>query len=322
MATTTIQSNLPAPVTTGGPAVRRGRSLATNPGGIWFVLPFFAVYAVFLLWPVVYGFGMSFFDTSLARPESDFVGLANYRELFADPVVWRTLGHTLLFTVLSTVPLVLVALVMALLVHSGVRGQWLWRFSFFAPFLMPVATVVLIWQWLFQNDFGFLNATLVQLGLEPVGWLTEESTAILSVVVLTVWWTVGFNFLLYLSALQAIPETVYEAAALDGAGGWRRLVSITLPLLSRTTGLVVVLQVLASLKVFDQIYILWPGGGGGPNAAAAPILQYVYDTGFVSYRLGYASAISYMFFALIIVLSLAQLWISNRRGASQKGGAA
>ena len=318
MATTTAQSNPPALVP-GAPLKSLGsRSLATNRGGFWFVLPFLVVYALFTLWPVVYGFGMSFFDTSLARPESDFVGLDNYAELFGDPLVWRTLGHTVLFTLLSTVPLVVVALVMALLVQSGVRGQWLWRFSFFAPFLLPVATVVLIWQWLFQTDFGFLNATLTQLGLTPVGWLTEEDLAIVSTVVLTVWWTVGFNFLLYLSALQAIPQPLYEAAALDGAGGWRRLVSITLPLLNRTTGLVVVLQVLASLKVFDQIYILWPGGGGGPNAAAAPILQYVYDTGFVSYRLGYASAISYMFFALIIVFSLGQLWLSNRRGAGKE----
>ncbi|PPK97429.1 multiple sugar transport system permease protein [Kineococcus xinjiangensis] len=321
MATTTIQTTPPALVPGQPPRARKGRSLATNRGGFWFVLPFFVVYAVFLLWPVVYGLGMSFFDTSLARPESDFVGLANYRELLGDPLVWRTLGHTLLFTVMSTIPLVLVALLMALLVQTGVRGQWLWRFSFFAPFLMPVATVVLIWQWLFQYDFGFINATLGQLGLEPVGWLTTEEMAIASVVILTVWWTVGFNFLLYLSALQAIPESLYEAAALDGAGGWRRLVSITLPLLSRTTGLVIVLQVLASLKVFDQIYILF-GGGGGPDGAAAPLLQYVYDTGFVSYRLGYASAISYMFFALIIVFSLGQLWLSNRRGTSQKGGAA
>ncbi len=125
-----------------------------------------------------------------------------------------------------------------------------------------------------------------------------------AIALLTVWWTVGFNFLLYLAALQSLPDTLYEAAALDGAGAWRRLWSITLPQLRRTTVLVGMLQVLASLKVFDQIYILTKGG---PNDSTRPILEYIYDVGFTGYRLGYASAISYLFFALIIVVSIAQL---------------
>ncbi|WP_219419665.1 carbohydrate ABC transporter permease [Pseudonocardia nigra] len=292
----------------------RGPSLSHGRGGPWFVLPFMLVYAAFILWPLVYGLGMSFFDTSLVTDESQFVGLDNYARLLGDPEVWRTLGVTVLFTVISTVPLVLVALVMALLVHSGVRGQWFWRFVYFAPFLLPVATVVLIWQWLFSGDFGLFNAVLEGIGLPAVGWTTEPDVALWSVVLLTVWWTVGFNFLLYLAALQAIPSTVYEAAAIDGAGGWRQLFSITLPLLTRTTGLVVVLQILASLKLFDQAYILF-GGSGGPGGAATPILQYVYDTGFVNYRLGYASAISYFFFLLIVVIALVQARLSTRRSA-------
>ncbi len=304
----------------GGPALvgqavrddRPRRSLSVGRGGPWFVLPFLLVYAAFLLWPLVYGLGMSFTDTSLVSPESEFVGLDNYAQLASDPLVWRTLGITLLFTVLSTVPLVLVALVMALLVHTGTRGQWFWRFAYFAPFLLPVSTVVLIWQWLFQGDFGLLNTALGWVGLGPVGWTTDPEMALWSVVLVTVWWTVGFNFLLYLSALQAIPATVYEAASLDGADGWRRLFSITLPLLKVTTGLVIVLQVLASLKLFDQAYILY-GGSGGPAGNASPILQYVYDTGFVNYRLGYASAISYAFFLIIIVVAVLQARLTSRR---------
>jgi multiple sugar transport system permease protein len=289
----------------GGPSLVGGR------GGIWFVLPFMLVYAAFVLWPLVYGLGLSFFDTSLVRDESQFVGLANYVRLFSDSEVWRTLGVTLLFTVGSTVPLVVIALVMALLVQSGVRGQWFWRFVYFAPFLLPVATVALIWQWLFSGDFGLINGVLTGLGLPAVGWLTEPDIGLWSVVILTVWWTVGFNFLLYLAALQAIPAQLYEAAEIDGAGGWRRLFSITLPLLNRTTGLVVVLQILASLKLFDQAYILFKASGG-PGGSATPILQYVYDTGFVDYRLGYASAISYMFFVLIILIALVQARLSRR----------
>jgi multiple sugar transport system permease protein len=266
---------------------------------------------VFVLWPLLYGLGLSFFDTSLVRPESQFVGLDNYALLFSDPEVWRTLGVTILFTIGSTIPLVAVALVMALLVQTGARGQWFWRFVYFAPFLLPVATVVLIWQWLFSGDFGLFNGVLTGIGLPAVGWLTEPEIGLWSVVILTVWWTVGFNFLLYLAALQAIPAQLYEAAELDGAGGWRRLFSVTLPLLNRTTGLVVVLQLLASLKLFDQAYILFKASGG-PGGSATPILQYVYETGFTDYRLGYASAISYVFFVLIILIALVQARLSRR----------
>ncbi len=292
-------------------ATRRGPSLVGGRGGIWFVLPFLLVYAAFVLWPLLYGLGMSFFDTSLVRAESRFVGFDNYVRLFADSEVWRTLGITFVFTIGSTIPLVVIALVMALLVQTGVRGQWFWRFVYFAPFLLPVATVVLIWQWLFSGDYGLINAALTGIGLPEVGWLTDPAVGLWSVVLLTVWWTIGFNFLLYLAALQAIPAQLYEAAEIDGAGGWRRLFGITLPLLNRTTGLVIVLQVLASLKLFDQAYILFRANGG-PGGSATPILQYVYDTGFTDYRLGYASAISYVFFVLIILIALVQAGLSRR----------
>ncbi|MFD7512728.1 carbohydrate ABC transporter permease, partial [Streptomyces sp. NPDC059853] len=258
----------------------------------------------FMLWPVVHGIAMSFTDESLTLAGTSFVGFANYAEAFGDAAVWNALGNTLFFTLITTVPLVLIALAMALLVHTGLAGQWLWRLSFFAPYLLPVAVVTLIWQWLYQPDLGLANQFLDTLGFGPVGWLSDEAVAMWAIALLTVWWTVGFNFLLYLAALQSLPDTLFEAAALDGAGAWRRLWSITLPQLRRTTVLVGMLQVLASLKVFDQIYILTKGG---PNDSTRPILEYIYDVGFTGYRLGYASAISYLFFALIIVVSIAQL---------------
>ncbi|BBF99024.1 MULTISPECIES: carbohydrate ABC transporter permease [Pseudonocardia] len=290
------------------PASRRRRV----PPGVWFVLPFMLSYVAFVIWPLTRGLWMSFHDTSLVRSGSEFVGLDNYTRLFADPLVWSSLWTTLVFTIGSTIPLVLIALVMALLVHAGGRGQWFWRLAFFAPYLMPVATVALIWNWLFQNDVGLLNGLLGVLGMQPVGWTSDPSVALWSVVLLTVWWTVGFNFLLYLAALQAIPPDVLEAAATDGAGRWRTTRSIVLPLIAPTTGLVLVLQLLASLKLFDQAYILF-SGDGGPEGSVTPVLQYVYDTGFVGYRLGYASAISYVFFLLILVIALAHAWLAGRR---------
>ncbi|MCG8971688.1 carbohydrate ABC transporter permease [Streptomyces sp. CL12-4] len=291
------------------PVPRRRLSLSGN-GGL-FVLPFLVFFGLFLVWPVVQGLWMSLTDASLSLRGTEFVGFANYAEAFGDPDVWSSLGNTVFFTVISCVPLVLVALAMALLVHSGLAGQWVWRLAYFAPYLLPVTVVTLIWTWLYQPDIGLGNQLLTSLGLEPVGWLSDESVAMWSVAALTVWWTVGFNFLLYLAALQSLPVTYDEAAALDGAGAWRRLWSVTLPQLRHTTVLVAILQMLASLKVFDQIYILTKGG---PNGSTRPILEYVYDVGFTGYRLGYASAVSYVFFAIVIVISVVQLRFFRQEG--------
>ncbi|WP_174546815.1 carbohydrate ABC transporter permease [Nocardiopsis dassonvillei] len=294
----------------GGPGGARllWRRLADSP--LVFLLPFLLVYALFLAWPLVSGLWMSFTDTALNGAGGAFVGLGNYAEALGDPMVWRTLGNTVLFTLITTVPLVVVALAMAVLVHTGLPGQWLWRLSFFLPFLLPVATVALVWKFLYVEDFGLLNHALGLLGMEGLGWLTDEGVAMWSVALTTVWWTVGFNFLLYLAALQSIPGHLYEAAALDGAGAWARLRHVTLPQLRGTTVVVLLLQVLASLKVFDQIYLLT---GGGPGEATRSLLLYIYDVGFTGYRFGYGAAVSYLFLALVLGVAALQLWISARR---------
>ncbi|MES4901668.1 MULTISPECIES: sugar ABC transporter permease [unclassified Streptomyces] len=284
--------------------------------GLVFVAPFLVVYALFLLWPLLYGVKMSLGDDNITGTDSHFIGFDNYAEALQDPDVWSSLWNTVWFTILSTVPLVLVGLGLALLAHHLRVVQWLWRLSWFAPFLLPSGVVGLLFMWvIFPSDFGFADQALASLGLHPgIGWLTDERYAMLSIVATTVWWTVGFNFLLYLAALQAIPQHLYEAAELDGAGAWARLRNITLPMLRRTTGVVVVLQILASLKIFDQVYIMT---AGGPDESTRPILQYVFESGFTGYRIGYASAVSYLFFALIVIVSLVQLRLTRR--ASEEG---
>jgi multiple sugar transport system permease protein len=208
-----------------------------------------------------------------------------------------------LFTVLSTPPLVLLALGLALLVSRVARFQWVFRLAFFAPFVLPVSVVVLIWNWLFQPDFGLINSYLNSLGLGQVNWLGQPGVAMISVVIATVWWTLGFNFVLYLAGLQEIPRELYEAAATDGATAWQQTRRLTIPLLKSTTIMVVMLQVIASLKVFDQIYLL-QNGTAGPNNSTRPAIQYIYETGFTSYRLGYASALSFVFFLAVAAVSV------------------
>jgi multiple sugar transport system permease protein len=285
----------------------------TDLTGYLFVLPFLIAYGLFLVWPVILGLRMSFFDWSLVGTgTTDFLGLANFRELFGDPDFWASLWHTILFTLLSTPPLVLLALGFALLANRAVPARWFFRLAFFAPYVLPVSTVALIWVWLYQPGFGLINSYLVSLGLPEVDWLAGENVAMISVVIATVWWTIGFNFVLYLAGLQEIPEDLYEAAALDGAGAYQQTRFITIPLLSRTTFLIVVLQILASLFVFDQIYIMNTSGGLN-YTATRPIIQYVYEQGFTQYRIGFAAAMSYVFFVIILVFNIIQFVLSRRR---------
>lgn len=311
MSTSTVSNRAVAAASTpsrAAPIVRKRRR--DNVAGYAFMAPFLILFGLFLIWPVIHGLYLSLTDQSLTGNGGQVIGLANYFEAFADGQMWQSLLNTLWFTVLSTVPLVLVALVMALLVQQGLPAQWLWRLSFFMPFLLASTVVSLIWAWLFNPSLGLVNSFLASFGIAPVAWLQDPNVSMISIVIATVWWTVGFNFLLYLSALQNIPDQQYEAAALDGAGKWRQLFSITIPQLAPTTALILILQVLASLKVFDQIYQML-------NQAITPSTRsavvYIFETGFTGYRFGYSSAISYIFFALIIIVSLVQLRATSRK---------
>lgn len=279
--------------------------------GWGFFAPFGVLFAVFMLWPIGHGLYLSFTDQSLTGSGGDLIGFANYLEAFAEAEMWQSIGNTLWFTLLSTVPLVLIALVMALLVEQGLPGKWLWRLAFFMPYLLASTVVSLIWIWLFNPQLGAINSVLTSIGLPAQPWLQDPSLSMVSIVIATIWWTVGFNFLLYIAAIQGIPDQHYEAASLDGAGKWRQLFSITLPQLAPTTVVVVILQVLASLKVFDQIYQMM-------NQVVTPSTQsaivYIFDSGFTGYRFGYASAVSYIFFAVVLLVSLVQFRITARKG--------
>ena len=287
----------------------RSHSRLASKGAGWFALPYMVAFGLFLILPILWGIWMSLTNQSLASNRFKFVGFSNYIEALTAPEMWQSLGNTVIFTLISTVPLVIVSFLLAYLVVAGLPGQWLWRLTFFTPYLLPVSVVTAMWGVMFANDFGFINGILQHLNTGQVGWLSDKHVAMWSIALTTVWWTVGFNFLLYLSALQNIPDQVYEAAQIDGAGPWRRLVSVTLPIIRPTTIMIILLQILASLKVFDQIFLLT---AGGPDGATRSIIQYIYDTGFSGYRVGYASAVSYIFFAIIVLISLFQMAVVSR----------
>lgn len=309
----TSVTNRPAPKTPAPPQLRRAAGTRRDTLHGWaFAAPFLVFFLAFLVWPLVYGGYMSLTGKSLTGANDSLIGLANYAEAFGDADMWRSMGNTLYFTVVSTVPLVLVALGLAALVNLGLPAQWLWRLSFFAPYLLASTVVSLFFTWMFNPQLGLINDFLAKFGIAPVAWLNDPNVAMWSIVIATLWWTVGFNFLLYLAAMQNIPQQHYEAASLDGAGGWRKFFSITLPQLNPTTALIVMLQILASLKVFDQIYQMT---AGGPAGSTRSIVQYIFETGFTGYRLGYSSAISFIFFGLIVILSIGQFFVTRKRSA-------
>lgn len=297
--------------TTGAPRITDVRGRTHTWTGLWFVVPFLAFYLLFLVWPAIVGLYYSFTDRSLAGGEDSLVGLDNWRETLTDGAMYDALWNTLVFTVLSVPIMVLLSLGLALLTDHARRLGWFLRFSFFAPFVLPVAVMALIWEWMYNPSLGLINGILDQFGLPGSDWLFSESTAMISVVIATAWWQVGFNYLLYLAAMQSIPKDVYEAASIDGAGAWQRIGRITMPMLSRTTVLITILQLIGSLRVFEQIYLMT---GGGPNFATRTIIQYIYDSGFVGLRIGLASSMAYIFMVIIIVVSIAQFRFFARKG--------
>jgi multiple sugar transport system permease protein len=168
--------------------------------------------------------------------------------------------------------------------------------------------MALIWVWIYTPAIGLADSFLGKLGITPPGWLGDPTWAMPSVAIATVWWTLGFNFVLYIAGLQDIPRELYEAASIDGAGPMQQITRITIPLLARTTTLVIVLQVIASLKIFDQIYIMT---GGGPNFSTRPTLEYIYDASFTDLRIGYGAAVSMLFF--LVVLAVSSVWLFTVR---------
>jgi multiple sugar transport system permease protein len=272
--------------------------------GAWlFLAPFGIFYLAFLLGPTIWMLITSFFNTSTVRPGlGSFAGFANYAEMLGRADFWSALWHTIQFTLYTTPPLVILAFIFAVLTNRLGRGQWYFRLAFFLPFILPSATISLIWVFIFTPATGLWASVQSALGITPgAGVLADPNTAMIGIAIATVWWTLGFNFVLYLAGLQEIPRELYEAAAVDGASNWAQIRYITIPMLGRTTTLVILLQIIASLKIFDQVYLMT---NGGPGISTQVLLMLVTNTGFTDNRIGAASAASFLLFILIVVIAI------------------
>jgi len=298
----TAQTLVQAEAVTARPGRARRQPHATTSAWL-FIAPFGLFYLLFLVWPVVYMFISSFYDTTLVRSGfGNFIGFENYRQMLTSPEFWSALWHTIQFTLYTVPPLVILAFVFAVLANRVGRGQTLFRLAFFLPFVLPSAAIALIWSFIYTPESGLWNSFQSLLGVaEPTPVLASPTLAMIGIAVTTLWWTIGFNFILYLAGLQDIPRELYEAAAVDGASQWQQIRSITIPLLSRTTTLVVLLQIIAGLKIFDQVFLMTEGG---PGQATRVLLLLVTDTAFTDYRVGAASAASVLLFIVILMVTL------------------
>lgn len=277
--------------------------------GLVFSLPYLAVFFLFMVFPLLFGLYISFFDWDiLGTPE--FAGLGNYLQLFRDPKFWSSLLHTFEFVLITTPVLLVLGFIMALMVTSRSPLKGVMETCFFLPYIFSMTVVSTLWAWLMQKDFGFFNNIAILLGAKPVSWLTSESLAMWSVSIATFWWTAGFNMVLMTAGIKQISNDIYESALVDGASYLKQVVHITLPLLSPTIVLCLILQVIASFNVFGQIYVMT---GGGPGGSTRVLVQYIYETGFRYFKMGYASAMSYILFIIILVFSIVQYVVLGRR---------
>jgi multiple sugar transport system permease protein len=269
---------------------------------LFFSLPYLTVYVAFMVFPVVYGFYLSFFDWNILSTKV-FVGLKNYVEAFSDPEFLSSFFHTIQFVVISTPLIIVVGFIMALIAVRPTKTGRISETVFFLPYMLSTSVVGTLWAWIFQKNYGLANQLLKSVGLSPLGWLTDPSIAMTSIIIATLWWTAGFNMILFSAGMKQIPEEIYDAAKIDGAGSFTTLTKITIPLLRDTSLLVLVLQIIASFKVFGQVYVMT---GGGPYGTTRVLVQYVYKTGFSYFRLGYASAMSILLFMVILLVSVIQ----------------
>lgn len=268
-----------------------------------FLAPFLIVYSLFMLYPIIKGFIISLHDWTLGM-DSTFVGLQNYVTMFKDSYFWEALGNTILFVLISTPALILVGLGIALLVNAGLKGTTFLRSVFFLPYVLSISVIASIWVFILQPYTGLLNTFLHKMGIvEEVFWLGDENLAWVSILLATIWWTVGFNMVLFLAGLQEIPDEYYEAAKMDGANSWKQFISITLPSLKGVMLLTVVLQTINSFKLFGQPYLMT---NGGPGTETRALVQYIYEKGFIEQQMGVASSMSYVLFAITIVFAFIQ----------------
>jgi multiple sugar transport system permease protein len=307
------------PINESAAAVTRRRRFSKRRAraGRLFVAPNLAAVAVFMLFPLGFSLYMSLHNWDLFRP-AKFVGLANYRSLFTgDPLFVIALRNTVVYTVGTVVPTVLISLAVAGVLNRKVKGISVFRAIVFLPLAVSSVVMAVVWQFVFNTDNGLLNIMLGWIGIGPVPWLVDPKWAMLSLCTVSVWRSVPFATVILLAAMQGVPDNLYEAAKLDGAGELRQFASITVPLIRGAVSFVVVISIIHAFQAFDLVYVL-TGRNGGPETATYVLGIMLFQHAFAFLEFGYASALAWVIFGILLVLTVLQLRLGRRRAALEE----
>ena len=274
------------------------------PTALLFLSPTLIIVSVFVVFPIIFSFYLSFHEWNMFSATRAFVGLENYKRLVTDPEFWAVFKHTLIYTI-GTVPVnMALALFAAVVLNRKIAGRKFLRAAFFTPVIISAVAAAVIWRWIFDPNLGLLNYALTAVGLPSVNWINDPTAAMTSLVIVGVWKTFGINMVLFAAGLAGIPEHYYEAAEIDGAGSWAKFWRITVPLLAPTTLFILVLSIIGSFQVFDLVYVLTYGG---PLGSTKVLVFYLYEHAFKFFDMGYASAVAYLLFGVLFVLTLLQI---------------
>ncbi|WP_413473732.1 carbohydrate ABC transporter permease [Streptococcus parauberis] len=274
-----------------------------------FVLPAFIPLFIFWVYPILRTFWLSFTDWNFMTPKYQFVQFSNYESLLADSRFYEALKNTLVFTLGTLVPTILGGLTLAMLLQKKMAGSGLFKFILFSPWITPTVAISIVWTWIFEPKNGFANLILQALHLPALEWLKSSQTAMLAVVIVTVWKSLGYAMIFYLSALEKVPKDIYEASSLDGAKPLRQFIDMTLPSISPTTFFLMIITMVNSLQAYDQIQILTQGG---PSGSTRTLLYMYYQLGFQEYNMGQATAVAVVMVLITVVLSYMQFVGSKR----------
>lgn len=278
--------------------------------GYGMILPLLAGLGLFYFYPVYKVFRDSLYTVG-AFNRSSWAGLANYTKMFQDSVMWRSLGNTMMYAVIIIPLTVILALILAAMLNTNIRGRDVYRVIYFIPTVTMSVAIAMVWRWIFNGDFGILNHIVRIFGGTPQYWLSDEHTVLLCVSIVSVWMGVGYNMIILLAGIQGISSNYYEAAELEGAGKIRQFLKITIPLVTPTLFFVVITTVISTLQIFDVIYMMIPTKSIAMSYAQS-VVMYFYRNAFEYSAKGYASAIAVLLFAIIMLLTLFQMRIQKK----------
>lgn len=266
--------------------------------GLLFILPALLGILIFIIIPIICSFGLSFAKWDLLN-QAEFVGFSNYKNLFCEPLFYKILLNTVIFAVATSVFGVIIPLILASILNTKIRGSEFFKSAYFLPFITPMVVIGIVWAWIFDPNIGFLSQILHV----HINWLYDSNFALPALIIVSVWKLIGYNMIIFLSAFSSISQSLFEAAKIDGANAYQTFKNVTIPLLSPTIFFVVIITAISTFQIFDLIYLMTEGG---PFDSTNVLVYAIYKNAFEYFNVGKASAIAYVLFTIILVLTLIQ----------------